>query len=56
MPISPMSSPHFRDTAPRVLPELRFWVTNLEVLSLLIGQHEAAAFKFAARLQKAADA
>lgn len=39
---------------PRLLPELRFWITNLEVMTSLISKHQAAAQKLAARLPKAA--
>lgn len=56
---SPMSEQAARDVLdaymadPRLLPELRFWITNLEVMASLISKHQAAAQKLAARLQKA---
>ncbi len=39
---------------PRLLPELRFWITNLEVMTSLINMHQAAARKLATRLPKPA--
>jgi hypothetical protein len=39
---------------PRLLPELRFWITNLEVMTTLIDTHEVAARTLAARLRKEA--
>ena len=35
---------------PRVLPELRFWIVNLEVMTTLIDHHRGAARALAARL------
>lgn len=37
---------------PRLLPELRFWIINLEVMTSLISKHQAAARKLAAQLSK----
>jgi len=36
---------------PRLLPELRFWITNLEVMTDLVTQHRVAARALAERLQ-----
>jgi len=36
---------------PRVLPELRFWITNLDVMSELIQTHESAAHELLERLR-----
>jgi hypothetical protein len=38
---------------PRLLPELRFWITNLEVMSSLVGDHETGARVLAARIREA---
>ncbi len=37
---------------PSLLPELRFWITNLEVMTDLVSQHRLAARALAERLQK----
>ena len=37
---------------PDLLLELRFWITNLEVMAELIGQHHVAALALSERLQK----
>ena len=37
---------------PRLLPELRFWITNLEVMTTLINQHQAAASVLTEHLHK----
>lgn len=53
---SPMSEADARQVLdgylgdPRLLPELRFWIVNLEVMTTLIDQHRSAARVLAARL------
>ncbi|MEO6154210.1 MAG: hypothetical protein ABIP16_00595 [Thermomonas sp.] len=37
---------------PHLLPELRFWITNLEVMTDLVSQHQVAARALAERLHK----
>lgn len=37
---------------PRLLPELRFWITNLEVMTNLIEKHQTAARALSERLHK----
>jgi hypothetical protein len=37
---------------PRLLPELRFWITNLEVMTSMIDQHQITARQLAERLRK----
>ncbi len=37
---------------PRLLPELRFWITNLEVMTNLVSQHQVAARALSERLHK----
>lgn len=37
---------------PQLLPELRFWITNLEVMTRLIEQHQSAARNLSERLHK----
>ena len=37
---------------PNLLPELRFWITNLEVMTELVSQHQVAARALAERLHK----
>jgi hypothetical protein len=38
---------------PRLLPELRFWITNLEVMTGLIGDHESEAMALSQRVSEA---
>lgn len=40
---------------PRILPELRFWITNLDVMTDLIGHHRAAAQLLDQRIEAALD-
>jgi hypothetical protein len=38
---------------PRLLPELRFWITNLEVMTGLIGEYEKQAMALSRRVSEA---